>query len=90
MTGRKVNCMDYTQLKQKEKELNSLIRRSKNACERNDNSKEILYAQRLAEEVKKLNPDVVVDWPGLYPDFKLDGIEYYSVESLFNAMFKIN
>lgn len=45
--------------------------------------KESAKAQEKAELlVKEIFPAIEIDYPGLYPSFKLNGYNFYSLESL--------
>lgn len=76
----------YYEEKRTEQLLTGLVLRSKRAYERGNHDKEREWARRLELAVKTIDETIVIDWPGLYPTFNFKGCEYYTVESLINAL----
>ena len=79
--------MNYLQMKKLEKTWTGYINRSVRAYERNDTKNKNKYADLLEKEIKAINPNVKIDWPGLYPCFELNDVNAYDVEHLINLMF---
>ena len=57
--------MNYLQMKKLEKTWTGYINRSVRAYARNDTKNENKYADLLEKEIKAINQNVKIDWPGV-------------------------